>query len=193
MRTFDPWVGKRYTSEGIRGVRLLILGESHYGTAGAERRTFTADMVRRLGQEGRRRFFSAAQRLVVGGQGRLSAAERAGFWERVAFYNYVQSFPGPRARCRPTPEMWSAAREPFLHTLAEVAPRVLLVLGRELRRHLPELPAGVAVCAVQHPSSRGFRYGDWQPAVQAIMAAAEAEPSAADRDRMSRFGDFIAH
>ena len=180
MRTFDPWIGSRYATDGVGGVRLLILGESHYGTAGAERPGFTADIVRQLGQQGRFRFFTTTQRLVAGGRGWLPDAERAEFWERVAFYNYVQSFPGPRARFRPTPEMWAAAQEPFLRTLAEVGPQVLLVLGRELRRNLPELPAGVAVCAVQHPSSRGFRYAAWQPVVQAALNARPVEPNAAD-------------
>jgi hypothetical protein len=171
MRKFDPWIGNRYTAEGIRGVRLLILGEAHYGTGGSENNAFTTEIVRKLGQEGRFRFFSATQRLVIGGRGWLPKAARVEFWERVAFYNYVQSFPGPRARWRPTPAMWEAARAPFLQTLQEVAPQLLLILGRELRRHLPVLPAELPVCAVQHPSSRGFKYDQWQPMVQAAFKA----------------------
>ena len=34
MRVFDPWIGEFYRSEGISGIRLWILGESHYGPAG---------------------------------------------------------------------------------------------------------------------------------------------------------------
>jgi len=174
MRTFEPWIGSRYATVGVGGVKLLILGESHYGPTGDERATFTTEMIRQLGQQGRFRFYTATQRLVSGGRGWLPDAERSAFWEQVAFYNYVQSFPGPRARWRPTPEMWSAAKAPFLQTLAEVEPQVLLVLGRELRRNLPELPTGASVCAVQHPSSRGFRYADWQPSVQATLGAIHA-------------------
>lgn len=28
MRTFDPWEGNKYRSEGLQGLRLLLLGES---------------------------------------------------------------------------------------------------------------------------------------------------------------------
>lgn len=169
MRTFDPWIGNRYASDGIGGTRLLILGEAHYGPTNGERGTYTEEMIRLLGQQHRFRFYTTTQRLVSGGHGWLSNAERRDFWERVAFYNYIQSFAGSGPRIRPTPEMWSAARDPFLTTLAEVNPQVLLVLGRELRYHLPDLPPHLRVCAVPHPSSRGFRYANWQPAVQTVL------------------------
>jgi hypothetical protein len=172
-RTFDPWIGSRYTTDGIRGVRLLILGESHYGFPGEMRPTFTADVVRALGQQHRFRFFTVIQRLVTGGSGWLSNDDRSEFWERVAFYNYIQSFPGTRPRWRPTPEMWLAAREPFLQTLSELSPQLLLVLGLELHRNLPELPFRIGVCIVSHPSyPGGFRYAQWQPVVQAALLEA---------------------
>jgi hypothetical protein len=168
VRTFDPWIGSQYRSEGYRGVRLLILGEAHYSSE-RERSTFTIEMIRSLAQQGRFRFYSATQRLVVGGRGWLSEPERRDFWERVAFYNYIQTFPGSRPRERPTPEMWAAARAPFLATIAELDPQLVLVLGRELRRNLPELPTRLKACEVPHPSSRGFRYATWQPEVQAAL------------------------
>jgi hypothetical protein len=169
MRTFDPWIGSFYESQGIRGIKLLILGESHYGRIGTEKRSFTANVIQQRGQIGRFRFFTTTQRLVIGGRGRLSIAEREDFWNRVAFYNYVQSFAGQKARRRPTADMWSAAQEPFLQTLVEVQPHVLLVLGRELRRHLPDIPHTIRLCEVQHPSSPGFKYSDWQPVVRAAL------------------------
>jgi hypothetical protein len=96
MRAFDPWIGSRYATDGIKGIRLLILGEAHYGTGEAERqKTHTTEIVRLLAQKSRFRFFTATQRLVSGGRGWLSDQERVEFWERVAFYNYIQSFPGP--------------------------------------------------------------------------------------------------
>jgi hypothetical protein len=69
MRVFDPWIGSRYMSDGIRGIRLLILGEAHYGISGHETNAFTTEVVRSLGQQGRFRFFSTTQRLVSGGRG----------------------------------------------------------------------------------------------------------------------------
>jgi hypothetical protein len=172
MRTFDPWIGSRYVTDGVRGIRLLIIGESHYAKPEEQRSTFTAEIVRTRGQQGRFRFFTVIQRLVSGGRGPLPNVDRSEFWERVAFYNYIQSFPGPRPRWRPTPEMWLAAREPFLHTLSELSPQLLLVLGNELFLNLPKLPGEMNVCPVPHPSSRGFRYAEWQPKVQAALEVA---------------------
>ncbi len=166
MRKFDPWIGCRYQDEGLDGVRLLVLGESHYGPPTCEVSHYTSELVQLWGQQKRHRFYSSVQRLVVGGRGWLSDAERRNFWDRVAFYNYVQSLVGERPRDRPTPEMWLAACEPLLQTLAELKPHALLVLGWTLHQHLPELPATLAVCAVPHPSSPGFRYTAWQSAVR---------------------------
>jgi hypothetical protein len=171
MRTFDPWIGSRYHTDGFRGIQLLILGESHYGKPEDKRSSFTKDVIRDRAQQRRFRFFTVIQRLVSGGRGWLSNADRAGFWEQVAFYNYIQAFPGEHPRCRPTPALWSDAREPFLQTLAELSPQLLLVLGHELSGNLPKVPVGVDVCRVPHPSSRGFRYDQWQPEVRAALDA----------------------
>jgi hypothetical protein len=175
MRTFDPWIGSKYWSEGLGGVKVLILGESHYGDVGTESPSFTEEVVREWGQEKRHRFFTVTQKLVSGvnPDHDVSEESRAAFWEHVAFYNYVQVFPGPEPRIRPTQEMWSAAVSPFLLTFSELQPQVLVVLGKELRSYLPELPNNVQICKVQHPSSRGFQYQNWQPYIQAALGAAK--------------------
>ncbi len=176
MRVFDPWVGAKYWSEGLGGVRVLILGESHYGDPGTESATFTTEVVRGWGQEKRHRFFTVVQKLVLGlrADDWVTDDQRAAFWERVAFYNFVQAFPGPEPRYRPTHEMWSAASAAFLATVTDLKPQIIVVLGFELQGYMPEVPAGVSVCGVQHPSSRGFRYEQWQPAIRAAMTAAAA-------------------
>jgi hypothetical protein len=178
-RTFDPWIGDRYRSEGIDGVRLLVLGESHYGPKSCEVPHYTCELVRLWGQQRRHRFYSSIQRLVVGGQGWLSSAERRAFWDRVAFYNFVQSLVGERPRERPTPEMWEAAHQPFEATIEELKPQVMLILGWQLHQNLPSLPGWLTVCAVPHPSSPGFRYLDWQQTVKAAFDKIHAEPGAA--------------
>jgi hypothetical protein len=174
-RTFDPWVGSRYASEGIRGVRLLILGESHHCETGPEYPAFTADIVRRLGQGQQKpfRFFTVTQRLVTGGRGSLSKASREDFWERVAFYNFVQSFL-PKSRRKPTEAMWLAAREPLLRTLTDLAPEAVLILGDRLSRNLPKLPPNIESRAVPHPASSKLRYAEWQPVVQKMLDVAGA-------------------
>lgn len=172
MRTFDPWVGARYRTDGVSGMRVLILGESHYGDVGTESRSFTIEVVRKWGQEKRLRFFTLTQKLVLGrGPGWVSSEERAEFWERVAFYNFVQCFTGPGPRYRPMEAMWHAAAQPFLDTLVELEPHLLVVLGFELHRHLPRVPQNVYVCGVQHPSSVGFQCGKWHPVIAGGFAA----------------------
>lgn len=173
MRTFEPWVGSKYCSEGLSGVRILILGESHYGDIGEERSSFTVEVVRTRGQEKRDAFFTKVQKLVAGlaAGDWVSDQQRSEFWEQVAFYNFVQSFcSGPR--CRPTAEMWAAAVAPFLETVRELRPQILVVLGRELESHLPEIPAEVKVCGAQHPSWPGFQYEPWQSALQRALQTA---------------------
>lgn len=174
MRAFDPWVGKKYWLEGLSGVRVLLLGESHYGDAGTESPTFTAEIVKEWAQSKRSRFFTVVQKLVLGlgASDWVSDEQRSEFWERVAFYNFVQAFSGGEPRVRPSAQMWSAAAKPFLATVEELKPQVLVVLGYELQGHLPIIPPGIRVCEVQHPSSRGFRYERWQPTIRAAIQSA---------------------
>lgn len=173
VRTFAPWIGANYWSEGLAGVRVLILGESHYGDADTERSSFTTEIVREWGQEKRLRFFTMIQKLLLGhGPGWISDEARAEFWEQVAFYNFVQAFVGTEPRTRPTREMWDAARMPFLATLAELQPQVLVVLGLELATNLPQVPPSIFVCKVPHPSSNGFSYQQWHPDVLSALQSA---------------------
>lgn len=182
MRIFEPWVGSRYRTEGLSGVRILVLGESHYGDPGTEYRELTIEVVREWGQQKRLRFFKIAQKLICGladGQW-VSDQQRAEFWERVAFYNFVQSFPGPLPRYRPTADMWLAAVDPFNATVREFAPSVVVVLGFELFERVPrsQLPRVLHLVRCQHPSSAGFRYQPWASSIQdAIGVAAQLPPN----------------
>lgn len=170
MRTFNPWIGRSYGTDGIGGKRLLILGESHYGGDGCHYPEFTTEVIQGMAlEQGPLAFFSRVARLVVGGRGGFSETEREDFWQRVAFYNFIQTSLDEHGD-RPTSEMWQAAREPFLQTLEELKPHLILILGIELSRNLPEIPDEISVCAVRHPSAIGFSYDDWQPAVQTLLS-----------------------
>ena len=101
-------------------------------------------------------------RLVTGADGPLSRAQRADFWERVAFCNFIQTvLTGPRVR--PTKTMWAAGREPLLQTIAELEPQAILVLGAGIAWHLPAIPANISVLRLKHPSSFGFSRKEWIP------------------------------
>jgi hypothetical protein len=169
MRTFNPWVGSLYRNEGIGGKRLLILGESHYGGPACDYPTFTTEIIEEMAlQKGRLPFFARIQRLVVGGRGVFSDEERNDFWQRVAFYNYIQTALEVLGD-RPTGEMWQSAQSAFIETLNELSPDIVLVLGIELRRNMPAISNGITYCEIQHPSAIGFSYDRWQPIVRKAL------------------------
>lgn len=190
MRAFDPWIGLKYETEGIGGTRLLVLGESQYpgaeyvhlypgGAPTAACRSSTQEIVRDLAIENRNRFFTKVAKIVLGlpAGRRLPSEVRVDFWERIAFYNYVQWWLGG-ARFRPSPELWLAAQSPFLEVLSELRPHVLLVLGNELSRWLPTLPTEIEAVKIPHPSSKGFSYDPWSDSIRlALDRPNKAAPS----------------
>jgi len=156
---FEPWVGKDYWSVGLKGVRLLVLGESHYGDVGQEHPQFTQHVVQQWGQQKRLAFFTKIAKLSLGrtADKGITNEERSEFFDRVAFYNFVQQFV-PAARHRPSTEMWTQAIEPFHKVVDSVKPQVILILGQELAAHVPAVSADILICSIQHPSYSGFRH-----------------------------------
>jgi hypothetical protein len=45
---FEPWVGGHYANDGFRGLRVLVVSESHYGSSKYERRDVTPEIVKAL-------------------------------------------------------------------------------------------------------------------------------------------------
>ena len=105
---FKPWVGQRYENRELFGLKILLLGESHYGEPGEENENFTTEVVRCWGQQRRHSFFTITAKFVLGkGTNEWpSDEERKNFWEKAALYNYVQELVGNDSRIRPTEEMW---------------------------------------------------------------------------------------
>ena len=144
MRTFDPWVGNEYEeTKGLFGVKILLLGESHYGTCENEsdKKIFTKKVVcsvikekDKAGNQKKRPFFTKILRLVTLKQVASTEESREEFWNKVAFYNYIQEFV-PKRR-PPTKEMWANACPHFIETIKELEPDVIVVLGVRLKKHL---------------------------------------------------------
>jgi hypothetical protein len=134
---FQPWGGDRYR-EGVSGIRTLVLGEAHYGTDGGHSEV-TRNVIREWAIEVRYAFFTKIVKLVLN-LPRLdwvSDTTRQSFWNSVAFYNYVQEYPGPMARYRPSERMWQEAAPAFLNVLSALDPAAVIVLGFELWDRLP--------------------------------------------------------
>ena len=156
---FKPWVGERYKKRDLFGLKILLLGESHYVVSDKEKEDFTIEVVKRLGQDERYRFFTITAMFLLGKKAgeRISNEERKAFWERVAFYNYVQDLVDKCPRKRPTAQMWHDAKKPFLTVCEELKPELIVVLGKELCWNLPDIPSKYTYCCVRHPSA-GFSY-----------------------------------
>ena len=104
----------------------------------------------------------------------VSDDQRSAFWESVAFDNYIQTSVGEHARDRPTPEMWEAAKKPFLQTLNRLKPEYLIVLGRELEKNVSPLVAGIEeikIVYVTHPSAPKFKLGVAQDAFRNVFSS----------------------
>lgn len=196
---FMPWIGPRYRDGGFDGLRVLILGESHY------RWGLEADRVRyatRVVMQGevtgtdQHRFHDRVMRVMHGSNGRIPQEEVVRFWNGVAFYNYVQEFVGDHPRDRPSPMQWEQAATVLPTVLAALRPQFVLACGRELYEHLKTVPdltsapefgadnytrsreisvgsgeRGV-VGLIHHPASIGFSARKWAPRAAEYLARA---------------------
>jgi hypothetical protein len=186
-----PWIGPHF---GADPKRLLILGESFYTKNGEpaprEINTILVTAVAHstLDPDARKtwgRHFSKISALFADGA-------RDNFWQRVAYYNYVQASVGIGPRLRPTAAMWHAAVEPLKTTLLLLSPKRVLVLGFTLFGEL--IRAGLVndeqakfprfklhekdnpvLRVVAHPASRGFRKEIYQPTVAELCNWTESE------------------
>lgn len=175
---FQPWIGNKYFDDNCFGVRVLVLGESHYGDNSEVRPTLTTEVVRGLAQQKRHQFFTKISKILLG-IGKdiwLDDKERGDIWEHVAFYNYIQGFVGSEPRVRPLFELWSLSEEPFLEVIEKLSPSVILVLGKELAMHIPKLSENIQICCIQHPST-GFVYEKWNPIFKNSLELAKATKS----------------
>lgn len=192
---FKPWIGAHYKAATKFAKRVMILGEAHYEWNEQEKpdpewtRTFIGNQI---SGEHTHAFWTRVVSAFIGHKPDL--AEKQEFWRSVAFYNYIQESAGFGPRVRPTPEMWTKSEPGFAKVLQKHAPQVLIVLGYELWKNIPDLEGtwdkpingapqtqtwrypfdSGATClayAIRHPSS-GFSGSSWQPHIlEAIRRA----------------------
>jgi hypothetical protein len=132
---FQPWVGSQYgTTDRLR---LLILGESHYGPK-ASGKEFTITLTREYANyEWNHMFWTNIMQAVDGKH--YWEIDRKTFWEKVAFYNYIQEVVADNARVAPTTAMLANAVEPFWEVLNQLAPTHILVFSKRLWENLPTI------------------------------------------------------
>lgn len=162
---FHPFVGEKYFDSRY-GVRVLVLGESHYGHPEDMAHDFTQHVVTKHAYCSGFPFFSKITSVLRGNTTYPSDAERFDAWQHVAFYNFVQTFVAEESRVAPTREEWKAAQTPFREVVRVLEPDVILVLGRRLWDEIEPLPPEYPVewCGITHPSG-GMSYS---PSIAAL-------------------------
>ncbi|EJL6763076.1 hypothetical protein NMS83_003770 [Vibrio cholerae] len=167
---FQPWVGNRYWEANRFGARVLVLGESHYGSGEEANPNFTKDVVQKLAIEQRHAFFTKISKVLLGLDSShwIADEDRGEVWKHIAFYNYVQCFVSDKARVRPNHDMWQDSKEAFMSVIEYLKPDLVLVLGIQLGDVIPRLESNIEVCVIQHPST-GFSYAKWNPIVSEAL------------------------
>ena len=151
--TFHPWVGLNYGRESRFGVRLLVLGESHYNDAKNKRHQesdwkttkdssggdhiFTQFVVRMWAQDKKNAFFTKTANVLLGHGKANRDNVNSELWEHVAFYNYVNNYApwhqGNKPKC-PTLEQWQKSKTSFDTVLQRLKPDAVLMLGKDLSK-----------------------------------------------------------
>jgi len=118
---FHPHVGAK-AAEGFRGgVRLLLVGDSHYGNLDETGTQFVVKTYIDDGEESDAyRFLSRVQHIVTG-KAPVTRDDRAEFLDRVSFTNLIQE-PLPSANTVPTTEQWRAAWSVFASIIRATEP-----------------------------------------------------------------------
>jgi hypothetical protein len=196
---FAPWEGSGYASVQKRksgvlpnNVRLLVLGESHYGVDN-DRLDTTKFVVKCFlkGRENPRFFGAVTSTLASSYYGDLKDGEIQSVFNDIAFYNFVQESVGPGASTVPSREAFTSSYDAFFEILTNLAPTHVWVCGRRLWNNMPDfhfidqgtIETGgkkaekgkylvdalkVHCLATQHPS-RGYSWEAWRPAIMQYL------------------------
>jgi len=182
---FHPWIGESYENPRFK-CRLLLLGESHYGTPENQIESFTQDLTSKyVARTWSHRFWTDLSQTVLGMHHTEFA--RSEFWNDVAFYNYVQQIVTDGKT--PTDANRIGAGSAFAEILERLQPNLVIACGQRLKSWLPDnyrtgeqyasgsisiesryyaLSNGDAaeLVPINHPSSIGFHWRDWHPIIK---------------------------
>ncbi|KWU26338.1 hypothetical protein [Burkholderia cenocepacia] len=181
---FAPWIGARYLDEGFRGLRVLLLAESHYGRKHSERPRITSEIVKALAMGGKhprasRRIGWHAHyaKMLTAMHDRTSAAGfgaslRITFWEQVAYFNVIQQLMPPGRR-KPAPDVWNRAMVALDEVLRVLQPHLVVCFSKRAGEHVRERVGTTPLVVVNHPSS-GFEYALVNPPIRRLLDSVRA-------------------
>ena len=137
---FQPWVGKAY-ERGISGVKVMVLGESHYCARPEDDNSMvTMRIIRHILNpdaefEPFMNTYTKFERALAGEN--LDALGKESLWNSIVFYNYVQK-PMTGPRIAPTAAEFRDSEAAFFQILERYRPDCVLVWGKRLYDHLPQ-------------------------------------------------------
>lgn len=204
---FQPWLTDSWgrPDNALGGVKLMVLGESHYGEDLDA--NFTRWLIERHVGGTPEPLLSKVETLLqpqVPSLNMGSGGDRNALWSSMVFWNFVPVTVGPNRKYRPTSAMWNAGRTEFRRKLEEHQPEAVLVLGKTLWHEMPwsdeqpaptfnlrgkpepfrryRLQAGAdesayaAAAFVNHPTgSHGWKVSDWLDVSAHLFAEARRE------------------
>ncbi len=160
---FQPYIGPAYRASAVR---LLILGESHYGTPDPTEQVDPADPTRRvvrkwISRDWPVRYLTIAARIITGLE--AGQIDRSRVFDAVALYNFIQ-FVMPHVGVRPSQEQAIVSGKSFLEVLAQLDPTHVIATGQGfLWRGMPPTAAtedyvtvaGVSLPYREYPTPSG--------------------------------------
>jgi hypothetical protein len=129
----DVWVGDNYEQSAER---VLVLGESWHGDVES-----LVDFIPRWASglvidNTFSRLFNAASGFHTE---RATPSQRLGWWNGIAFYNFVPGTVGAVRSDRPTNAAFLAARVPLTTVLERLRPRGVWIIGKEQAEYSAEV------------------------------------------------------
>lgn len=161
---FLPWIGSNYY-KGFKGVKTLVLGESHYQWSAVGDINNWSTITQKLVQEQIDGHYTKAfwTKIAKTFLNHLpSREEKEMFWHSVAFYNYVQESAGEGPRQAPSDESWDLSVNAFQTVIEDLSPNFMLVLGDRLMNRLPSLErvSGKPISNAQRTSTWIYSLGN---------------------------------
>ncbi|WP_318377694.1 hypothetical protein [Enterobacter sp.] len=176
---FVPWIGSNY-EEGFRGLRILLVCESHYGAKQHERPTVTPEIIKALalgerhpratGKLRRHKHFTKIMCALQNVRQQFTRTQKREFWNSIAYYNFLQEFIGDR-RIKPSQSAWERSESAFTDVVSVLAPNVIICFSKRNGKRIRSLAGHLPIAVVNHPSSR-FRYSEVNPIIAAHIELA---------------------
>lgn len=198
---FAPWVGARYATGGFRGLRVLVVSESHYGGSRYERPDVTPELIKALAlglkhkqAQGKFDLHPHYAKIFASLNNRSTAGlfnreQRTEFWEKVAYFNFIQQFL-PTSREAPPAGAWARGMAAFVEVMQVLQPELVLCFSSRNGARVRALTNDVPVAVVNHPSAR-FSYSRANPVIAKGFDAALSRAAAGQTAKFVETPEFF--